>query len=104
MRKLKRLLSRIRVKFVRSSRRTKTVVITMIAVCMVSLLTLNLTINAIENKKEADRKEAARLEYENSQLEDKIENQGTVEGAMDAAKDEGYLEGNTSVIQPKPGQ
>lgn len=99
MRKLKRLLSRIRVKFVRSNRRTKTVVIAMIAVCMVSLLTLNLTINAIENKKEADRKEAARLEYENSQLEDKIDNLGTVEGAMDAAKDEGYVDG--IVIKPE---
>jgi len=99
MKKLIRMLRRVRVKFVRSSRRTKMVVLGMVAVCMVALLTLNLTINAIENKKEADKKEAARLEYENSQLEDKIDNLGTVEGAMDAARDEGYVDG--ILIEPK---
>ena len=103
MKKLKRLLSRIRVKFVRSNRRTKIVVITMVAVCMVALLTLNLTINALEKRAEEARKEAARLEYENSQLEEKNENLGSAGSAEDIAQGElGMVPGDSVVI--KPGQ
>ena len=76
MKKLIRMLGRIRVKFSRSSRRTKTVVICMAALCMVALLTLNLTITAYRNRAEAARQEAARLEYENSQLQDSIDDLG----------------------------
>lgn len=101
MKKLKRLLSRVRVKFVRSSRRTKTVVIAMIAVCMVSLLTLNLTINAINKKLEEDRKEAARLEYENSQRQEDIDGLGSAGSVEDIAQGElGMVPGDTLVIQP----
>lgn len=101
MKKLIRMLRRIRVKFVRSSRRTKTVVIIMIAVCLVSLLTLNLTINAINAKAEAARKEAARLEYENSQLEDKVDGLGSAGSVEDIAQGElGMVPGDSVVIQP----
>lgn len=101
MKKLIRMLRRIRVKFVRSSRRTKTVVITMIAVCLVSLLTLNLTINAINKKAEEARKEAARLEYENSQLEDKVDGLGSAGSVEDIAQGElGMVPGDSVVIQP----
>lgn len=102
MKKLIRLLRRVRVKFVRSSRRTKTMVICMAALSMVALLTLNLTINALRDRAEEARKEAARLEYEQSQLEDKIDNLGSAEGAEDTARDEGYVNKNDVVIQPKP--
>lgn len=101
MKKLIRMLRYTRVKFVRSSRRTKTVVITMIAVCLVSLLTLNLTINAINAKAEAARKEAARLEYENSQLEDKVDGLGSAGSVEDIAQGElGMVPGDSVVIQP----
>ena len=101
MKKLIRMLRCIRVKFVRSSRRTKTVVITMIAVCLVSLLTLNLTINAINKKAEEARKEAARLEYENSQLEDKVDGLGSAGSVEDIAQGElGMVPGDSVVIQP----
>ena len=101
MKKLIRMLRYRRVKFVRSSRRTKTVVITMIAVCLVSLLTLNLTINAINKKAEEARKEAARLEYENSQLEDKVDGLGSAGSVEDIAQGElGMVPGDSVVIQP----
>ncbi len=104
MKKLMRLLRRIRVRFVQSSRRTKTVVVTMVAVCMVALLTLSLTIHTLNKRAEEARQEAARLEYEQSLLEDKIDNLGTAEGAGDAAKDEGYVDENTHIIATKPEQ
>ncbi len=104
MKKLMRLLRRVRVKFVRSSRRTKMVVLGMVAACMVALMTLNLTINALNKRAEEARKEAARLEYENSQLEDKIDNLGSAEGAEDAARDEGYVDEDEFVIVTKPEQ
>ena len=71
---------------------------------MVALLTLSLTIHNLNQRAEEARKQAARLEYELSQLEEKLENLGSSEGAEDAAKDEGYVDKDTIVIQPKPEQ
>ncbi len=104
MKKLMRLLRRVRVRFVQSSRRTKIVVVTMVAVSMVALLTLSLTIHALNKQAEEARQQAARLEYELSQLEEKLENLGSSEGAEDAAKDEGYVDKDTIIIATKPQQ
>lgn len=102
MKKLIRLLRRVRVKFVHSSRRTKIVVLGMVAVCMVALLTLNLTINAIQNKMEEDRKKAAQLEYENSQMQEDIDNLGSAGSVEDIAQGElGMVPGDSVVIQPE---
>ena len=101
MKKLMRLLRRVRIKFVRSSRRTKMMVLGMVAICMIALLTLNLTINALEKRAEEARKEAARLEYEQSQLEDKIDGLGSVGSIEDIAQGElGMVPGDSVVIQP----
>ena len=103
MNKLMRMLRRVRVKFVRSSRRTKMTVICMIAACMVALLTLNLTINAISKRAEEARKEAARLEYEQSQLKDGIDGLGSAGSVEDIAQGQlGMVPGDSVVI--KPGQ
>jgi len=104
MKKLIRILGRIRVKIVRSSQRTKIVVVGMVALSMVALMALNLTINTLRDRAEEARKEAARLEYENSQLEDKIDNLDTPEGLEDAAGEEGYYKPGISVIETIPGQ
>lgn len=101
MKKLIRLLSRVRVKFIRSSRRTKTMVLCMVALSIVALLTLNLTITALRNRAEEARKEAARLEYENSLLEDKNNNLGSADSIEDIAQGElGMVPGDSIVIQP----
>ena len=62
MKKLIKLLSRIRIKFRRSSSQTKTVVISTVALSLVALLTLHLTINATRKRAEELRSEAAQLE------------------------------------------
>lgn len=101
MKKLMRLLRRVRIKFVRSNRRTKMMVLGMVAVSMVALLTLSLTINALEKKAEKARQEAAQLEYNNSQLEDKIDGLGSAGSVEDIAQGElGMVPGDSVVIQP----
>ena len=105
MKKLIRMLSRVRIKFVRSSRRTKRAVVCMAALSMVALLTLNLSINAIRKKTEEDRKLAAQLEYKNSQRQEDIENLGSAEGIGDIAQDElGMVPGDSVGLDTKPGQ
>jgi len=105
MKKLIRMLSRVRVKFVRSSRRTKQAVICMAALSMAALLTLTLSINAIRKKTEENRKLAAQYEYENSRLEEKKENLGSAEGIGDIAQDElDMVPGDSVGIGTKPGQ
>ena len=101
MKKLIRILRRVRVKFSRSSWRTKIVVICMAALSMVALMTLNLTITAYRNRAEEARKEAARLEYENSQLQDSIDDLGSAGSVEDIAKDElGMVPTDAVVLQP----
>ena len=105
MKKLIRMLSRVRIKFVRSSRRTKRAVVCMAALSMVALLTLNLSINAIRKKTEEDRKLAAQLEYKNSQRQEDIENLGSAEGIGDIAQDAlGMVPGDSVGLDTKPGQ
>lgn len=101
MKKLIRILRRVRVKFSRSSRRTKIAVICMAALSMVALMALNLTITAYRNRAEEARKEAARLEYENSQLQDSIDDLGSAGSVEDIAKDElGMVPTDAVVLQP----
>lgn len=101
MKKLMRKLRRIRVKFVRSNRSTKKSVLIMVTASMAALLVLNIAITAIANKLEENKRRAAQLEYENSQLEDKNENAGTIEGALDYAEDElGMVPTDAVVMQP----
>lgn len=102
MKKLMRLLRRVRVKFVRSSRRTKMTVTIMVAACMVALLTLNLTINALNKRAEEARKEAARLEYEQGQLKEDIDGLGSAGSVEDIAQGElGMVPGDSIVIRPE---
>ncbi len=101
MKKLIRLLRRVRVKFVRSSRRTKTAVICMIAASMVALLALNIAIDGIIDYTEAKRKQAAQLEYENQQKQEDIDNLGSAGSVEDIAQGElDMVPGDAIVIQP----
>lgn len=101
MKKLIKKLRRIRVKFVRSNRSTKKSVLIMVTASMAALLVLNIAITAIANKLEENKRLAAQLEYENSQLEEKNENAGTVEGALDYAEDAlGMVPTDAVVMQP----
>lgn len=101
MKKLIALLSRVRLKYRRSSTMTKTVVMSAIAVCMVALLTLQIANTAKEKQLEADRQKAAQLEQENNKLDDNIDKLGSAESAEQIAKDElGMVPTDAVVIVP----
>jgi hypothetical protein len=53
------------------------------------------------NRYESDRQQAAQLEQENKDLNNKLDKQGTMEGVEDAAKDEGYAPTDAVVITPE---
>ena len=103
MEKLRRLLRRIRVVYRRSSRLTKTVVLSAVVLSMVALLTLHLTAGALQAKAEELKDEAARLEQENQQLESNIDGLGSADSVEQIAGDElGLVDPNTVVIHPEP--
>lgn len=105
MKRLKRLLRRVRVKFVRSSRGTKTAVIFMIAASMVTLLTLSLSIEAFEKRLEEYRTQAAQEEHKKNELKENIENLGSAEGIEDIAQGElGMVPTDAVVIKPTTPQ
>lgn len=98
MRKLRSLLKRVRIKYRRSSTLTKTVVMCAIAFSMAALLSMQIAYEATVKFTEEQRQQAAQLEQENNDLNNKIDKQGTMEGVEDAAKDEGNMVPSGSVI------
>ena len=104
MQKLIKLLSRVRIKFRRSSSLTKTVVLSAVVLSLAALLTLHLTINATQAKTDALKDEAAQLEHENKELSDKIDNTGSADDAKEEAFDEGMVGENDIIITPNTGK
>lgn len=103
MEKLRRLLRRVRVVYRRSSRLTKTVVLSAVVLSMAALLTLHLTARAAEARYEDLKDEAARLEQENDRLEENIEGLGSADSVEQIARDElGLVDPDTLVINPEP--
>lgn len=78
-------LRRIRLVFGRSSTLLKCIVLATIIVSTLALLTLRLAILDTKAKTEQQRDEAAALEQENQELEDSIDQLGTVQSIKDLA-------------------
>lgn len=86
----------------RSNPLTKVVVTAAIVLSMAALITLGWTQHQIEGETRDMRAEAARLEAENAELEEKIDSLGSVQSVMEIAREElGLVDPNTVVIQPK---
>ncbi len=101
MKKLATILSRIQFGRRRSSNATKLVVAVSIVLCMVALITLRLSMNDLQNRTEKLYNRAAALEQENSSLENKIANLGTVQNVMEIAKEElGLVQPDTVIFVP----
>ena len=77
--------SRIRLVYRRSSTLLKCVVLTAIVLSTVALLTLRISIGQEKEKAEAFRAQAAGLEQANSQLQQDIDQLGTVQSIKDIA-------------------
>ena len=87
MAKLAEILSRIRIVRERSSTLTKTVVLIAVVLSMAALLALGAAINNYRSQTQALKDQAAQLEQENGQLQDKNDKKGTLEGLLEFAQD-----------------
>ena len=86
MAKLAEMLSRVRILRQRSSTLTKTVVLIAIVLSMAALLALGAAINNYRAQTQALKDQAAQLEQENGQLQDKTDKKGTLEGLLEFAQ------------------
>ncbi len=93
------LISRIKIEYRRSRPLTKIVAMVAIVLSMVALLTLSWARSDARRQIQDMKTEAARLEQENAQLADKIENLGSVQSVMEIAEEElGLVNPDTVLI------
>lgn len=85
---MKKLLSRIRLKYRRSSLLLKCVVLATIVLSGAALLALRLRLTGVRGEAEALRQQAVELERENRQLEQRIAELGTVKSLRQIAGEE----------------
>lgn len=99
---IRRILKRVRFVYRKSTPLTKAVVLSAIILSMAALLTIRLAITATEDRIGDLTNQAAALEQQNQKLEDKIDDQGSVEGVIDYAKDElGLVDPDTVIVEPE---
>jgi len=97
------LLKKIRLVYRRSSKLTKSVVLCAIVLSTVTLLTLRGELLKAQARAEELRSQAAGLEQENQQLEESIDNLGSLDSVEDIAQNKGdLLDGNAVILQPNP--
>ncbi len=102
MEKIRKLLKRVRFVYRKSSPLTKAVVLSAIVLSMAALLTIRLSLGSTQDRINALKDQAAALEQNQQQLEDKLDNKGSLEGVIDYAEDElGLVDPTTVVIVPE---
>ena len=102
MKELKEFLRRIKLVRQRSSNLSKIVVIITIVLCTVSLITLRLSMNKIEDHTRDLRNQASALEEENADLKEKIDQLGSVQSVMDIAREElGLVNPDAVLLEPE---
>ena len=101
MAELKEFLSRIKFVYRRTSNITKLIVTVAIILCMTTLIALRFS-TALENRIEDLRNKAGMLEEENSELEQKIDELGSVKSVVEIAEEElGLVDPDTVLIDPE---
>ena len=99
---IKNFFRRIQIEVRSSKPIMKILVIVVIVLSMAALITLRLAQDRIEQQTAAMREEAAILEQENEELQEKIDNMDNVEGVQQIAEDElGLVDPDTVVIKPE---
>lgn len=99
MERIAEFLSRIKIEYRRSRPLTKMVAVAAIALSMVALLTLSWAKYDVQKQTQEMMGEAARLEQENAQLEQKIDSLGSVQSAEQIAQEElGMVSPDTVLI------
>ena len=102
MAKIMEKLKLIKLRLRPGSRSTKIMLIVAILLAMVALITLRLAIYQLDIRTADLKDKAAALEQENRDLQEKIDELGSVESIQDIAREElGLVDPNTIVIQPE---
>lgn len=91
---------KIYVKFKRSTTATKVALCVAVGVSMITLVVLGAATSNMWNKVDDLKDQAAQLEQEQDDLEDKIDNLGSLEGLEDIAQEEGLEDPDTIIITP----
>ena len=103
MAKIGEFISRIRFTYRRSSSLTKVVVIVTIILCMGALTALRLSMNDLEKRTEDLRQTAANLEEANVDLQEDIDQLGSMQSIVEIAEDElDLVQPGTVIFQPEP--
>ena len=103
MDELKEFISRIKLVRMRTPNIAKVAIILVIVLCMGALIGLRLAINDLKGRT-ADRKnDAAQLIGENQELDEKIDQVGSIQSVVDIAKEElGLVEPGTVIFETGP--
>lgn len=102
MKKIKQLLSRVRLVYCHSSMLLKCVVLAAVVLATLALLVLRGSILQAREHTDTLRNEAAVLEEENSRLVEDIGLQGTVDGILKLAKEKlGLVDPDTVIFEPE---
>ena len=103
MQKFKNPFRDIKVEYTRSHPLTKVVVFVLIGLCLITMITLGLSERQMRDQIDNMRNEAAQLEAENAELQEKLEVVDSVEGVENIAQDElDLVDPDTIVIVPEP--
>jgi cell division protein FtsB len=103
MEKVKEILSRIRFVYRRTSNVTKIVVAVTIVLCMATLITLRLSMTAMQERTEDMRQKAGQLESANQELEQKIAELGSDKSTVEIAEEElGLVQPGAVIIETEP--
>ena len=97
----KKFFQNVQIKFRRSSLALKAVVLVMLIFSIATLLLLRSEILNARTQADALKNQAAVLEAENSELDERLENQGSVDGYLEVAKEElGLVDPDTVIFDP----
>lgn len=98
----KKTSPKVKVVFCRSRFLTKVVVIAAIVLSTAALISLRWAQNDLESQNQKIRSEAAVLEQKNAELEQKIDQLGSVQSVQDIAEEElGLVDPNTIFFKPE---
>jgi cell division protein FtsL len=103
MDEIKEFLSRIKLVRMRTPNLVKVVLIIVIALCMAALISLRIFANDLNNRTQKLRDDATALGNANSELEEKIDQIGSVQSVIDIAQEElGLVAPGTIIFETGP--
>ena len=103
MESIKEFFSRIRFVYRRTSNFTKLVVTVSILLCMGTLIALRLSTVSMQERMEDLRQQAGMLENANEELEEKIDELGSVKSVVEIAEEElGLVQPGAVAIETEP--